>query len=95
MSFLQRTDFMQSCIIHSLKNRAIPTHMSKISCVAAALNVLWTFVQRGPERSVDKARVSCGIANVFWGWFRISQKNSFSTKFDKMCYHKRIQFVLT
>ena len=38
--------------------------MSKISCVAAALNVRWTFVQRGPERSVDKARVSCGFANV-------------------------------
>ena len=44
--------------------------MSKISCVAAALNVRWTFVQRGPERSVDKARVSCGFANVR-GWFRI------------------------
>ena len=38
--------------------------MSKISCVAAALNVRWTFVKRGPERSVDKARVSCGFANV-------------------------------
>ena len=67
MSFLQRTDFMQSCITLSLKNkdnyseplrrrkadasclhvssrfsssqggsnRATPTHMSKISCVAA------------------------------------------------------------
>ena len=29
-------------------NRATPTHMSKISCVAAALNVQGTFVQRGP-----------------------------------------------
>jgi len=48
-------------------NRATPTHMSKISCVAAALNVRWTFVQRGPERSVDKARVSCGFANVRGG----------------------------
>ena len=45
-------------------NRATPTHMSKISCVAAALNVRWTFVQRGPERSVDKARASCVFANV-------------------------------
>ena len=38
--------------------------MSKISCVAAALNVRWTFVKRGPERSVDKARVSCVFANM-------------------------------
>ena len=45
-------------------NRATPTHMSKISCVAAALNVRWTFVQRGPERSVDKARASCVFANI-------------------------------
>ena len=49
--------------------------MSKISCVAAALNVRWTFVQRGPERSVDKARVSCGFANVRGG-AEIITKNS-------------------
>ena len=45
-------------------NRATPTHMSKISCVVAALNVRGTFVQRGPERSVDKARITCGFANM-------------------------------
>lgn len=64
MSFLQRTDFTQSCITLSLKNRE-----------------------------------STGIVQFCeyaWAeWLHKIKKNTLSTKFDKMCYHKNIKFVLT
>ena len=64
MSFLQRTDFTQSCITLSLKNRE-----------------------------------STGIVQFCeyaWAeWLHKIKKNTLSTKFDKMCYNKSIQFVLT
>ena len=42
--------------------------MSKISCEAAALNVRWTFVQRGPKRSVDKGTsIRAVLTKCAWG----------------------------